>query len=223
MRPGSDVGATPCGCPWAGTGACPYGILELWDGRLRRVFDGWHRYGFYGEGTGDAHHAAHDPGAVVEHLLWGIALDALVDLFALLALELPEAAQSVLRCIRPVLRRHRIGHLAQVLPAVTGQAIDRLQEAFGFFLCGVNIRSGNPLWLPRIRAGTEACPYIRIPCRDNPLWLPRIRAGTEACPYIRIPRRGNPLWFPRIREGTEPCPYIRIPCRATPCGCPASG
>jgi hypothetical protein len=98
----------PLWLPWvrAGTGVYPYGIFELWDGRLGRVFDGWHRYGFYGEGTGDAHHAAHDPGAVVEHLLWGIALDALVDLFALLALELPEAAQSVLRCIRPVLRRH---------------------------------------------------------------------------------------------------------------------
>jgi hypothetical protein len=63
----------PLWLPWVDTGVYPYGIFKLRDGRLRRVFNGWHRYGFYGEGASDAHHAAHDPGAVVERLLGRVA------------------------------------------------------------------------------------------------------------------------------------------------------
>jgi hypothetical protein len=147
----------PLWLPWVDTGVYPYGIFKLRDGRLRRVFDGWHRYGFYGEGAGDAHHAAHDPGAVVEHLLGRVALDAGIDLMPLLALELPEAAQSVFRCIRPVLRRHRIGHLAQVLPAVTGQPIDCLQERFRLLL---GAQLARPLELKKVP--------VRLPCLLGP-------------------------------------------------------
>jgi hypothetical protein len=70
---------------------------------------------------------------------------------------------------------------------------------------------GNPLWLPKIRAGTGACPYedielriakrqVTIPhFRNSPSalrnfswWLPKTRAGTGACPYeIRSHEHGS--------------------------------
>jgi hypothetical protein len=104
------------------------------NGRLGRVFYRRDRDGLHREGPRYPDHAAHDPGAVVEHFLRGVALDARVDFLTLPALEFPETTQGRLGFVGPILRWHRIGHLAQALPAVPGQPIDRLQERFRLLL-----------------------------------------------------------------------------------------